>query len=342
MSIGIQCPECGGKLRVGDHLLGKKVKCPKCKAIFTAEEEIAEIEEVEEEERPRRRHREEDYDEEGDQDRPRKKRRREDEDDEDDRPTRPAGNPREILAWARRSVQLLWIGSVVTLSAVGFLVLLQILFLSEAWSAPDWVKLLLVGLPGLAGVTTFTIGLVFGLFGPKKGALLGLAIAVVAVGGLHWLFTIIAVIPQERSIGGIRFSSSVGGNWFRGATTLPAFSEAPLYFDALYFIAGLFEVAALVLMYLWLRALILYYKKGASAAQCIVGLCVTGGVPVLILLLSLITRSVLYESNPSPTTIRVMVWTSLLFSYLAVIAVWVFALITTLGVSSFLEDQKPK
>jgi predicted Zn finger-like uncharacterized protein len=341
MSIGIQCPECGGKLRIGDHSLGKKVKCPKCKAIFTAEEEIEEVEEVEEVERPTRRRREEDYAEEDD--RPRRKRRSDDAYvDEDDRPTKPAGNPREMLAWARRSVQLLWIGSIVTLSAVSFRVLLQILFVSEAWSAPDWVRLLLVGLPGLAGVTTFTTGLVFSLLGPKKGAVLGLAIALVAVGGLHLLFTIIAVIPQERSIGGIQFSSSVGGNWYRGATTLPAFSEAPLFFDALHFIAGLFEVATLVLMYLWVRALMLYYKKGASAGQCIAGICITGGVPVFILLLSLINRSILYDSKPSLTTIRVMVWSSFLVSYLAVIAVWVFALITTLGVGSFLEDQKPK
>jgi predicted Zn finger-like uncharacterized protein len=33
----IHCPECSRKLRVPDHLLGKKVKCPSCSAIFTAE-----------------------------------------------------------------------------------------------------------------------------------------------------------------------------------------------------------------------------------------------------------------------------------------------------------------
>lgn len=34
MSITLSCPECSGKLKVADNLAGKKIKCPKCSAVF--------------------------------------------------------------------------------------------------------------------------------------------------------------------------------------------------------------------------------------------------------------------------------------------------------------------
>jgi predicted Zn finger-like uncharacterized protein len=37
MPIIVACPSCSGKLRVADELLGGKVRCPACNAIFTAE-----------------------------------------------------------------------------------------------------------------------------------------------------------------------------------------------------------------------------------------------------------------------------------------------------------------
>lgn len=36
MSISLTCPECSGKLKVADNLAGKKIKCPKCAAVFAA------------------------------------------------------------------------------------------------------------------------------------------------------------------------------------------------------------------------------------------------------------------------------------------------------------------
>jgi Zn-finger nucleic acid-binding protein len=43
MPIVVTCPECGGKLRVGDHLVGKRIKCPKCSGLLmvAAEEDDA-------------------------------------------------------------------------------------------------------------------------------------------------------------------------------------------------------------------------------------------------------------------------------------------------------------
>lgn len=113
----ISCPHCDRKLRVPDHLLGKKVKCPGCGTMFTGqaagaeddvtpktkpraaaprEERIEEKpraarrsvvpppEDEYEEERPRRRRRDED--EEDEDDRPRSRRRDEEEEDDYDRP----------------------------------------------------------------------------------------------------------------------------------------------------------------------------------------------------------------------------------------------------------------
>src|SRR6267154_2785429 len=58
MSIEANCPGCGTKVRVPESLLGKRVKCPRCSQIFTAEESNAGFEEVtEEEDRPRRKRR---------------------------------------------------------------------------------------------------------------------------------------------------------------------------------------------------------------------------------------------------------------------------------------------
>jgi hypothetical protein len=37
MPISLTCPECSGKLRVADHLAGKKIKCPKCSALLPVE-----------------------------------------------------------------------------------------------------------------------------------------------------------------------------------------------------------------------------------------------------------------------------------------------------------------
>jgi phage FluMu protein Com len=34
MTISLICPECSGNLRIADNLVGKKIKCPKCSAVF--------------------------------------------------------------------------------------------------------------------------------------------------------------------------------------------------------------------------------------------------------------------------------------------------------------------
>jgi predicted Zn finger-like uncharacterized protein len=62
----VSCPDCQSKLRVPDHLLGKKVKCPRCGNPFqaTAEQPAPPPEEEEEAPRPRKPARREEYEEE--------------------------------------------------------------------------------------------------------------------------------------------------------------------------------------------------------------------------------------------------------------------------------------
>jgi len=58
MATDVDCPSCDQKLRVPDDLLGKKVKCPACKTMFSASvrglEEPAGAPPVDEDERPSR------------------------------------------------------------------------------------------------------------------------------------------------------------------------------------------------------------------------------------------------------------------------------------------------
>jgi predicted Zn finger-like uncharacterized protein len=95
----ISCPECERKLRVPDHLLGKKVKCPGCGTMFTGQGRGAEDtpksksraaappeERIEEKPRAGRRPVVPPPEEEYEEDRPRRRRREEEEYDEDDRP----------------------------------------------------------------------------------------------------------------------------------------------------------------------------------------------------------------------------------------------------------------
>lgn len=99
MPIQIACPSCGAQLRVGDDLLGRKVRCPKCATTFTAaadeppEEGGAIQTEEPAVERPRRPVKEEEIEEEENEeadDVPRRRRRpREDDEASDPDPSRP-------------------------------------------------------------------------------------------------------------------------------------------------------------------------------------------------------------------------------------------------------------
>jgi hypothetical protein len=105
MAETIRCPDCDRTVSVPERLFGKRVRCPSCKAIFTAESPVVDVEVVEDEapprpptrkpaqrtgeaddhDRPRRPQRGDE-----DEDRPRRalRRDREEKDDDEDRPRR--------------------------------------------------------------------------------------------------------------------------------------------------------------------------------------------------------------------------------------------------------------
>jgi hypothetical protein len=56
MPIEVACPHCQKNLRVGDHVAGKKIRCPACQGVVSVPaEEIVEVAEVYEEPEPVRR-----------------------------------------------------------------------------------------------------------------------------------------------------------------------------------------------------------------------------------------------------------------------------------------------
>src|SRR6266849_1934163 len=141
MAATFECPKCGRELKVPDELLGKKVKCPACQAIFiTAAEETPApppaapdsqegiipsrvapetTEESREEERPRKRpKRWEDNYEEEDYSRPRSRRRR------------------AQSAVAGPAITLIVLGALYICVNVGMLILRTINFSSAMSAAP--------------------------------------------------------------------------------------------------------------------------------------------------------------------------------------------------------------
>src|SRR5437016_91319 len=103
MAISVSCPSCEAKLKVGDHLAGRKIKCPKCSETMPVPEESGETavaagkprrgaaaaatgngraskarpdSDNTDEARPRKRAKQEDDDEVEDEDRPRRKKKK--------------------------------------------------------------------------------------------------------------------------------------------------------------------------------------------------------------------------------------------------------------------------
>jgi predicted Zn finger-like uncharacterized protein len=169
----IQCPDCQKTLRVPDNLLGKTVRCPTCKTMFTAQaEEEVKLELIDEEppakrpskaeeerdevrpsrrpaareeeervqERPRRKRRELD-----DEDRPRRKWAEEDEEEDDleDRLRRSSRAPRgSRTAWrkTRTGVTLVLIGVFTQIAAYALIIVALIMVVAGAASAASAIR----------------------------------------------------------------------------------------------------------------------------------------------------------------------------------------------------------
>ena len=120
MDYTLSCPECGGKVKIPDSLLGKKVRCPRCQATYKAEPPGGAVDVVEVLDEPPRRRPASPPDGEYD-DRPRRRPRDDDyEDDYDDRPQRVSRSE------VRSRVQLPAIGLMITGAVYGLLMVVNL------------------------------------------------------------------------------------------------------------------------------------------------------------------------------------------------------------------------
>jgi predicted Zn finger-like uncharacterized protein len=191
----ITCPECAGKVRVPDTLLGKRVRCPRCDTAFVAPEKPANEDEserprrrgrassdhVQEEPPPRRRREEEDDDEE-----PRARRRRDrDEDEEDEEEEEERGRHRRRRERTDGDLRKVRTG---------------LTFVLFSWIAAAVAVLeLLVGLLLIGGLTSTMLSAKNGPMPSGAVAVIGSAVVVLLI------FLIIYLVGQGLSITGLVF-----------------------------------------------------------------------------------------------------------------------------------------
>jgi hypothetical protein len=195
------------------------------------------------EERPRSR-RADFYD---DDDERRPSRQLDDEDDDDRRDSRPTTIQ---FRHARQGISLIGIGCWCQVGALG--VALFTFFL-EMIARQDVAELFIpAGLAGLACWILTCIGASFLIAGPKKGSLLGLTIALVAVAGAHLLVLFFLMFQKER----FYLAPSGGVHWGIIPTQF-LFFMLSLLLDASFFIGGLFaallELARFILLTLVIK-----------------------------------------------------------------------------------------
>ena len=257
--------------------------------------------EDEDEDRPRRRRRDEDDDE--DDDRPRARRRRDedyDDDYDDDPERRERQRARARAGQLRRAslgLMLNFIAGCLTLGALAVLLLFSVI---GAFTVVNRDLLALAGLPGLAAWIVAGVGLGFCVAGPRKNGALGLAIATAAVAAAHLVFLMVIVFGERSfDVPGVgRLPLRSGPDWsgmVTKLTYLAHFTEAVRgTLDWMALLAGLLELAGMILLLLYVRALALSVKEPSLAGRsliAVIGLpCAMGALILINLLLSLIFK----------------------------------------------------
>jgi len=324
----VKCPECGSLLTVGSP---KKSQSSKGDFNFGDDEPRSKRRD-DDDDRPRRKRRDDDEDddrprsrrrddEDDDEDRPRSRRRdRDDEDDDrprsrrrddddDDRPRRRRRDDDDYDDYerpsrkespaqfrnARTGMGLVGIGLWCQVGALGVAVFLGILRLADAYSTASDLALL-EGLPALAYLVVALVGFSFILAGPKKGNLLGLTIALVAVAGIH------LILVSYLAFGGAidvarRFGPSI--HWEALATVLPLliFDLVLLdHFNAWILAAALLELARFILLALAIKELCRISKAkelGARATMMLIAMPALFGIMIILfLILKLVAKEV--------------------------------------------------
>lgn len=218
MPITVNCPNCGGAMRVPDNLAGKKVKCPKCANIMalpTATEDAAAIQATAPapavppplaetspppRERPARDRRERDRDERGDERDDRYGRDRNDRDRDDDRYDDERYDDVARVRADRGGNNGMAIAGMV-LGIVGFVVAFV--------PCIGWVLALIMG---IVGATLSGIGLASAnKLGSGKGmAIAGLVLSILAIIWVPiWFFIVLGTTVNAANQAAIQFEQAV-------------------------------------------------------------------------------------------------------------------------------------
>jgi hypothetical protein len=216
----VSCPDCDRKLRVPDHLLGKKVKCPGCNVMFTAlvagggavvtrndYEQVRVRRRVEEPAAPppARRRREDDYDDYDD--RPRRRRRDDDyedeyQDDYQDSPRRQRAGWRMMCTGLNLYSIGIWVGVAgVSIMALGFL--MAWLLAEHGGDVVAKIVLVLLWFAGLVDLILRCAGAGLCMAVPAKPGTgrKPLAITAFSLYALHALLLVIAFIMMMLEVG---------------------------------------------------------------------------------------------------------------------------------------------
>jgi hypothetical protein len=209
----VSCPDCDRKLRVPDHLLGKKVKCPGCSVMFTAlvsgggavvtrnDFEQVRVRRRDAEDAappPRRRRREEDYDDYDD--RPRRRRRDDDYEDEyedeyQDSPRRQRAGWRMVCTGLNLYTIAIWVW-VAGLALFTLGLLMVILLSGRGASYIGQIVSILMFFAALVDLVLRTTGagLCIAVPGKPGTGRKPLAISAFAVYGVHAILSLITFI----------------------------------------------------------------------------------------------------------------------------------------------------
>ncbi|MFL5243573.1 MAG: BRcat domain-containing protein [Gemmataceae bacterium] len=362
MAIKIRCPNehCAKILSVKEELAGKKCLCPACGLVFLIpnlgpavaktssspaapsrkqlpqEEDIVELE-PEPEEEPRRRKRPRRDEEEGERRRNRPASRTEQDEDEDDDDEDPEDRERRKtrarnreLKRAKLGVFLAEIGAWFYVGATGVLLLLALLVICEVHM--DSAYFILAGLPGMAHWVLVIIGLSFCVAGPARYGARGLAIATLAVSGLH-LLTLFVMAFSKDSIGPGALLVFSGLKWIPFATSLPLLPwllnpELIKAIDTTWplLATALLELARWILILLYVRAIGKTVKDPSlgddAIKQVIVVPSALGVLFVVELIFGLISKSVTSVSAAKAFMYLFKVLFLLNFLAVGLLAVW--------------------
>lgn len=350
----VRCPECSARFKAPENMAGQTVRCAKCKAAFMVPklDEPEEIEEVEQAPRSRRPARDDEV-------RPARRRPRDDDneddyddeydDDPEERERRKAKKTAAAIRRARIGVLLNFIGVCLFVGALGLELLLFLIGFAGAAISHDVHAL--SGLPGIGNWITAAVGLGFLASGPGKYGARGLTIATAAVGALHLILLIVALLQKQTSIlpGGFGMTTGRSFNidWTAMITQQTYLIMLPMVgrlgVDVVTLLTAISELALWILLALSVRAVALNVKEHGVAGNCI-GLVIAVPATVIGLLVIELIFKLIFENMP-PTSMggaKAVFFFMAIIPQLGLIGVFVFYLIVLNVARDVIYPRKPK